>query len=221
MTFPTKQEVEQKAHNAAYAVAREQGLRECYAAYPFILRCIANDGMIEEACNAILGVEKNEVAPTLAAFRTAAEADPTILKGTNGIAIESVEQQKLKILHDIEKLLDGIMSPFDLRTEIKKLSFQTLQQVQARRAQIIERQRLAKLPSSQIKQELKASRPKALRYPPYENLGEYITPRGSVQSVRCDSAYLLNLVKTNFYEYRYLVDRFGSAQITARQQGRD
>jgi hypothetical protein len=222
MAFPTKADQDAKAQHAVYEADKERGLQEIYRAFPVIPRNTANDKMLDEICATFLGVQVGEVAPTLPTFRSAVEADPSLLgSGSSGVSIEPVEQQKRKVLGDIERLLDGIMSPFDLRTEIKKLSFQTLQQVQARRAQIIERQRLVKLPSSQIKQELKASRPKALRYPPYENLGEYITPRGSVQSVRCDSAYLLNLVKTNFYEYRYLVDRFGSAQITARQQGRD
>lgn len=206
--LPTKAEVEKKVHNTEYAQARELGLQECYRAYPIVPRNMANDKMIDEICATFLGTQVGEVAPTLAVFRSAVEADPSILGGgASGVSIEAVASQKNKVLADIEKLLDGIMSPFDLRTEIKKLSFQTLEQVQVRRAQIIERQRLVKLPSSQIRQAVAASRPALGRYHPYDTLPVEITAT--------ELKVILRSYKANSY-----LRRFGAAQLNDKLFGR-
>ena len=149
-----------------------------------------------------------EVAPNLSTFRSAVEADPTLLGGgVNGVSIEAVASQKNKVLADIEKLLDGIMTPFDLRNEIKKLSFQTLQQVQARKQQIIERQRLDKLPLSQIREEVAASRPALGRYHPYDTLPPELTAT--------ELKTILRSYKANSYQRK-----FGAAQLNDRLFGR-
>src|SRR5258708_36977272 len=99
------------------------------------------------------------------------------------------------------------MSPFDLRTEIKKLSFQTLEQVQARKAQIIERQRLSKLPTTEIREAIAASGPKPNRYHPYELLDPNMTADELKKVLRS-------------YRAKEFLRRFSAAQLNDRLFGR-
>jgi hypothetical protein len=208
MGFPTRTEVDAKARASAYEVEVERGLVEIYRAFPIIPRNAANDSMISEICTTFLGVPKGEVAPTLPTFRSAVEADPTLLGGGgNGVSTETVERQKLRILGDIEKLLAGVMNSFDLRAEIKKLSLQSLEQVQARKAQIIERQRLSKLPTTEIREEIAASRPAPGRYHPYDTLPPEITAN--------ELKTILRSHKANLYLRRY-----GAEQLNDKLFGR-
>jgi hypothetical protein len=208
MGFPTKTEVEEKARAAAYEVEKERNLVEIYKAFPTIPRNMANDQMIEEICAHFLETKVGEVAPTLSTFRSAVEADPSLLGGgSSGVSTEAVARQKLKVLEDIEKLLTGIMSPFDLRAEIKKLSFQSLEQVQARKAQIIERQRLSKLPTAEIREAIAASRPAPGRYHPYETLPADMTADELKKILRS-------------YRANEFLRRFSAAQLNDRLFGR-
>ncbi len=208
MAFPTKAEQDAKAQHAVYEADKGRGLQEIYRAFPIIPRNTANDKMIDEICAHFLSIEIGEVAPTLSTFRSAVEADPTLLGGGgDGVSIEPVAQQKLKILADIEKLLAGIMSPLDLRSELKKLSFWSLEQVQARKQQIIERQRLSKLSSAVIKQELAANRPGPGRYHPYDTL----PPELTVNELKT----ILRSYKANSY-----LRRFGAEQLNDKLFGR-
>jgi hypothetical protein len=93
MTFPTKVEQDQKARSAAYDAAREEGLAAIYAAYPIIPRHIANDVMIDCICAEFLGLQAHQVAPNLDVFRSAVEAQPSLLGGSTGVSIEPVEKQ--------------------------------------------------------------------------------------------------------------------------------
>jgi hypothetical protein len=155
MKYPTKVEQDWKATEADYAAARQRGLQQIYRAYPMIPRSTANDTGIEEICVMFLGAS---VAPDLPTFRSAVEAAPSILKGQHRIYIESVEVQKAKVIDEIEELLSN-WHPHDLKTELTKLRFQSLEQVQARKVQIIEERRLRKMNVSAIKHELQAGRP--------------------------------------------------------------
>src|SRR6266481_1493150 len=140
-------------------------------------RSTANEGGVETYCAEFLEVAVGEVAPDLATFRSVVEEDPSILKGEGKyhLTITPVALQTAKVLDDIETLLTGIMSPLALRAEIKKLSFWSLEQLKARKAQITERQRLSKLPVAEIKQEIAASRPAQSRYFPYDTLPADLT----------------------------------------------
>lgn len=164
MKYPTKVEQDYKASEADYAAAREHGLQQIYRAYPMIPRSTANDTGIEEICVMFSGAS---VAPDLPTFRSAVEAAPSILKGQHRIYIESVGVQKAKVIDEIEELLSN-WHPHDLKTELTKLRFQSLEQVQARKAQIIEERRLRKMSATAIKDELQAGRPvpKAKVLPP-------------------------------------------------------
>jgi hypothetical protein len=207
MGFPTKAEVEAKAHAIAFEAECARGREEIYRAYPIIPRNEANNGMIDEICATFLGAGKGEIAPSLSTFRSAVEADPTILGKGHGVAIEPVEMQKRNVLADIEKLLTGIMTPFDLRTEIKKLSFQSLEQVRARREQIVERQRLDKMSVTQIREEQKAAQPKQHRYFPYELLPAEMTADELKKVLRS-------------YRANEFLRRFSAAQLDDRLFGR-
>lgn len=193
MAFPTKFEVEAKQRSAEYAAAREEGLAAIYRAYPTIPRHMANDVMIDHICAHFLGLETYQVAPSLSVFRSAVEEQPDLLGGSSGVAIEPIEKQKQKIISEIEELFSNAMSRFDLKIELSKLSHQTLEQVQARKAQIIERQRLSKLSVSQIKAELDAARPA----PKVVHLPEEIT-REKIHAMQS-------------WEVRNLVKKYGSA----------
>jgi len=206
MKYPTKVDIDQKAHDAEFAAARERGFQDIFREYEIIPRNVANENGVEELCGKFLSVQVGEIAPDLATFRSVVEEDQSILKGKHRISIEPVAQQKLKILGDIEKLLTPVMSSLDLRSELKKLSFWSLEQVQARKQQIIERQRLSKLSSTAIKQELAANRPKLNRYHPYEELPEMTAS---------DLKAVLRSYKSNSYLRRY-----GAEQLNDKLFGR-
>jgi hypothetical protein len=205
MAFPTKVEQDQKIRSAEYNRAREAGLAAIFAAYPIMPRHQANELMVEEICAAYLGVNylTDAPAPTLAVFRSAVEADPSILG--NGVAIEPVAAQKIKIMAEIEELLMGAMSPFDLKIELGKLKYQSKDQLIARRNQIIERQRLSRLSSSEIRAEIKASRPQPQRFEGYATLPSEF-----------DAKYLRGLTA---FEFRRAIAKYSSPQIDARLRG--
>ena len=71
---------------------------------------------------------------------------------------------------------------------------------------------------TELRQLIQSARPER-RADGYPRLPTTIVPPGQVQAVTCDSAYLLGLAKTDFYEYKRLVSRYGSTQITERQKG--
>jgi hypothetical protein len=160
MKYPSRKEQDWKANEAEFAAAKEQGLQQIYHAYPVIPRSDANDAGIEELCanfygNGTLGYP----APDLPTFRSIIEAEPDILTGKHGrLIIEPVERQKIRAIAEVEVLLSR-WHPHDLKTELTKLRFQSLEQVQARRQQIIEERRLRKMSATAIKGELQAGRP--------------------------------------------------------------
>jgi hypothetical protein len=204
MSFPTKAAVEAKAAQNDYQFARENGLVEIYRAFPTIPRSQANDQMIDEVCSTFLGVERGEVAPTLAIFRSAVEADRSIIAGKgSGVFIEPVAKQAQKLLAEIEELLTNAMSPFDLAAELKKLSFWTVPQLQARKQQIRERQRLHKFSVDEIRKEVAASRPQPHRYHPYDLLPRDVTATELKRILASSSA-------------RQYVRRFGTLQLNDR-----
>jgi hypothetical protein len=205
MTFPTKVEVDLKVHTAEYEVAQEQGLAECYRAFPIIPRSTGNDLMIDEICSAFLGVTRGEVAVTLAVFRSAVEVDPSLLgcNGGSGVYTEPVAKQVQKLLAEIEELLTGKMTPSDLASELKKLSFWTVPQLRARKQQILERQRLSKFSADEIRKEVAASRPQPHRYHPYDLLPGEVTATNLKKILGSGSA-------------RQYVRRFGTTQLNDR-----
>jgi hypothetical protein len=160
MKYPTQDEQNQKAREAEFASAKERGLQQIYHAYPVIPRSDANDAGIEELCANFYGNDTlGYPAPDLPTFRSIIEAEPDILTGKHGrLVIEPVERQKSRVIDEIEELLSN-WHPHDLRTELTKLRFQSLEQVQARKVQIIEERRLRKMNVSAIKDELQAGRP--------------------------------------------------------------
>jgi hypothetical protein len=113
----------------------------------------------------------------------------------------------------------GRYSDENLKALRMQMKYWTIPQLQEKLSSVVSKQVYSKLSVEELRRITNTKQPQ--RYAGYENLGEFIIPRGQTQPVRCDSAYLLTLAKTNFYEYRYLCDRYGTVQITARQQGRE
>ncbi len=161
MKYPTKVEQDWKASEADFAAAKERGLQQIYHAYPVIPRSDANDTGIEELCAEFYGHGTlGYPAPDLSTFRSIVEADPSILTGKHGrLIIEPVERQKIRVIGEIEELLSH-WHPHDRKTELTKIRFQSLAEVQARKSQILEERRLRPMSATAIRKELQDARPK-------------------------------------------------------------
>jgi hypothetical protein len=226
MSFPTKIEQDQKARSAEYGRAREEGLSAIFAAFPTVPRHQANELMVEEICAHFLGLQLHQCAPTLSVFKSAIEADPSLLGGSTGVAIEHIEKQKANLRDEILELIaskdggrDGKFNSENLRNEEVRMKYWSLEALHKRLNEVKFKQATSDVQT--LKSFVRDSRPPARKYPGYPDLPQTIVPNGSVQAIRCDAAYLLGLAKTDFYEYKRMCNRFSRDQITARQQGRD
>ena len=92
-----------------------------------------------------------------------------------------------------------------------------IQKLTAKLEEIVSKQTQSKMSVGELHQIVRAAQPER-RADGFPRLPETLVPPGQIQAVRCDSAYLLGLARLDFYEYKRLVSRYGSTQITERQQ---
>lgn len=114
----------------------------------------------------------------------------------------------------------GRYSSSDLRNEKIKMASWSRETLQARISELLSKQVQNKMSVPQLRQVVRDAARDTRRCPGYPNLPEMIVPPGQVKAVRCDSAYLLNLARSDFYEYKRMCARYSTAQISDRQQGK-
>jgi len=99
-----------------------------------------------------------------------------------------------------------------------QMKYWCIDQLKAKLETVTSKQAQSQLSVPELKQIVRDSALRR-RVDGYPTLPAFIVPQGQIQAVKCDSAYLLGLAKNDFYEYRRMVSRFGSAQISERQRG--
>lgn len=217
----TREAHEEQLRATAFEAEREQGLQAIYAHYRNFKPCDANRKMIYDICDQWAG---EPIVPNVTVLDLALQANPGLI---DSFAIQHINEQRKDLVQQILALLssknegrDGLYSTADLRSDKIRMASWDREKLQTRLSEIQAKQAQAKLSLPQLHQIVRDATKDSRRYPGYPNLPELIVPPGQIQAVRCDSAYLLRLARTDFFEYKRLVARFGSEQITARQQGK-
>lgn len=217
----TREAHEEQLRATAFEVEREQGLQAVYAHYRNFKPCDANHKMIFEVCDAWAG---EPIVPNVTVLDLALQANPGLI---DSFAVQHIDEQRKDLIQQILALLtskndgrDGLYSTADLRSEKIRMASWSREKLQARISEIQSKQAQAKLSVPQLKEFVRQVTKDTRRFVGFPNLPEFIVPQGQIQAVRCDSAYLLRLARTDYFEYKRLISRFGSEQITARQQGR-
>jgi hypothetical protein len=142
------------------------------------------------------------------------------------LAQQPVERTRQQIIEEILSLLisknggrDGKFDSYNLRSEEKRMASWTLDALRARLVEIKSKQKMNAAPVEVLKSIVREAHADRRKFPGYPNLPDMIVLPGQVQATKCDSVFLLNLARTDFYEYKRLCSRFSSDQITARQRG--
>lgn len=141
--------------------------------------------------------------------------------------VPTPEEQKADLIDEITDLLrsedgtgrGGKYSNFNLTAVRQQMQHWDLGKLTARRDEIVRAQTLNQQPVKELKAIVKEAYRDQRRFPGYPDLPATIVPRGGVQAVNCDSAFLINLARADYSEYRHLCAKFGAEQITARQKG--
>jgi hypothetical protein len=195
--FITKEYRQEYDQQQQFDAEQERGLGAIYKAYPSIKPCMATKSLVIDLVRTFLG-DDGTLPVTLENFRSMLEQNPDAL---NTLVIESPQKQNEALIGEICELLrsadgtgrGGKFSDAALKSERHKMLWWTRDQLQQRLNQIVEAQRLAKLPAAQIKADLAAARRDVRPYTGYPTLPKTIVPRGQVTAVVCDSKYLQSL----------------------------
>jgi hypothetical protein len=223
MSFPTKIEQDQKARSAEYGRAREEGLAAIFAAFPGAPRHMANEQMVEEICAHFLGLQLHQCTPTLAVFRSAVAADPTILGKV--VSVMPIEKQKAELIDEICDLLrspdgsgrGGKYSDFNLKSVRQQMQYWEISKLQVRRNDILRSQTLVQIPLAELKQGVAEAHRVDRPFPGWPTLPSHIVPPGQIQAVVVDADYLNRLIQADTYFFKRLVNKYGSPQIDARR----
>jgi len=155
MSFPTKAEQEAQEAQAQFTRETQAGIDAIVAAHPEISRVEANIFMIISICAEYIG--DASIPPTLAIFNEALKVDPSLL-GT-AICITPVAATKKRIISEIAELLQNARDPYELKAEIARCGHMSLEQVIARRDQIIARRKMSQMSTTDLRKIVSDSRP--------------------------------------------------------------
>ena len=150
--FVSQKERDQRIRAEQYQSAVDDGIQRVYQTFPQIKPCIASRQMIITVCQDWVGVDgMNDVVPTPELLRTILFDNPGLMKS---LGLEDVRDQRLDIIEQITELLRGT------RVDVKALVANTLQwksrdELIAYRDGIAEKQRLAKVPVAELKQQIR------------------------------------------------------------------
>jgi hypothetical protein len=217
MGFKTQADQSAAIQAAHLESEKRKTIETVYAKFPTFLRCDANDKAIIEIIERFAGVD---VVPTADLFMSAYDENQEEVISRMGTRPEA--KIRAQLIEDILHLLETrgtSHDAFSLKTEKTRLENVTTQALHARLSELKVKQQMAGKSVGDLKKIVSDARRETRRFPGFSDLPATIVPRGAVQGVRVDSAYLLNLARTDYYEYKMLVRKFGSEQITARQKG--
>jgi hypothetical protein len=158
MKFRTQADVQREQAQQGYDQQVKKALDDIYASYPTLVRCQATEKMIVELIARFIG--DTSVVPTLELFRLAHEENPEYFAAH--IPNESIENRKAALIDEIIELLatGGKYTNFDLSSERKRISTNQwdVAKLEARKADIIEKQRLNKFSADELRQQLATRR---------------------------------------------------------------
>jgi hypothetical protein len=216
--FKTREDQEAAIAAAHCEIEKRKTIEIVYAKFPTFLRCEANDKAIIEIITRWAGPD---VIPTADLFMSAMDENKEDV--VSRMATQPEAKIRASLIEEILHLLAtrGIgHDAISLKTEKARLENATTQALHQRLSELKVKQQMASAPVPVLKALVADAHRDQRKYPGYPDLPTTLVPRGQVQAIRCDSTYLLGLAKKDFYEYKRMVDRFGSAQITDRQQGK-
>jgi hypothetical protein len=193
--FVTKEDVNERLQKQNQEVETARQLQLIYAQFPQIRPCDATANMIADIVVRFTSVWE---PVTLARFQEAIRENPDALKS---LVIEPVKEQNDRLINEIVALLrsptgdgrGGKFSDTSLNAEIGKMKFWTREQLAARLQEVKAKQALQKQTSTQIRADLAEARKDTRPFPGWPTLPASIVPRGQIQAVQCDAAYLRSL----------------------------
>ena len=217
----TRQTHEEQLRATEFQTERERGLQAVYVHFRNLKPCEANANRVYEICDEWAG---EPIAPNVTVLDLALQANPEL---ADSFAIEHINEQRKDLIQQILDLLasknegrDGFYSKADLRSERIRIASWNREKLQTRISELISKQAQSKLSVPELRKIVRDGTKVSRKYAGYPDLPEMIVMPGSIQAQHCDIKFLLNLARTDYYEYRRLCDRFSSQQITDRQQGR-
>jgi|SRR6266404_2908320 len=156
--FRTYEDQQRAIAAASLEVKKRACIAEVYRTHQDIVPCMANDGHIIGVIERFYGTE---VVPTASLFQDVIAENPETIKS---FVRRPVRRQQENLIDEIVAALQSTNDPtwkssINVRSERTRMSVWTVENLRARLAQILEAQRLQKLSSDQIRQELQASRP--------------------------------------------------------------
>jgi hypothetical protein len=132
--------------------------------------------------------------------------------GETGLAHRAIFIEKLRAKEQQE------IASKESEVLIRQLGDKFRGQSLERLREVAEKRRVHRLTASQFKQEREATALKKVRqYDGFPVLPEYLVLPGQVQATKIDAVSLLALVRTDYYFYKRLVNKYGGQQITDRQ----
>jgi hypothetical protein len=151
--------------NAAIAAAQFQqqvarGLESIYSAFATLMRCEANDRMLQELCREFMGAD---VAPDLDIFRNLLDLNQDVMKSLVQRPVEVTRQQ---LIEDILALLasknggrDGKYDQWNLKSEASRMASWSVDSLRARLHEIRTKQQMSTQSVASLKQMVADSRP--------------------------------------------------------------
>jgi hypothetical protein len=204
MKFKTAVAVEQERAQTQHQMLENKCVEDVYQSFPQLVRCTATSKMILEAIYEFAGT--TSVVPTMELFKVMLEANPEFFRAS--LPNQPVAKRREDLIEEIIGLLgkNGSYSKFNLDTERKRLSVNQwdVAKLEARKAEILEKQRLAKFSTTELRQQLAADRAAN-------------APQRPTLPAEIDAAAIKQMSPAGIKD---LIRRFGVAVLNARIAGR-
>jgi hypothetical protein len=154
MKFKTQETLRAERAQSQHQLLEDKFVNDVYQAFPTLVRCTATTKMVLEAIYQFAGT--TDVVPTLELFKVLLDANPEFFQSS--LPNQRLEQRKAALVDDIVNLLatGGKYTSFDLASERKRLSTNQfdVQKLEARKADILEKQRLNKFSTTELREQL-------------------------------------------------------------------
>lgn len=206
MTFVTKQDLDSRQMDEKFEAQCQAGLEDIYKAYPTLVRCEATSKEIRRLIADFMEGTFQSTVPTQPLFDLMITTN-----GPCGLPVKSIQDQCDELIDAICELLrnpqggtsGGKYSDHNLKTyRTNVLRFQTKEALQARKAEILEAQRLAAMSPEAIKAQLKAQR------------------HEEIMSGKLPSEFTKEVLVQNIAKLKFCVRNWGMKAVNDRLAGR-
>jgi hypothetical protein len=154
MKFRTQETLRAERAQSQHQFWEDKFVNDVYQAFPTLVRCTATTKMVLEAIYQFAGT--TDVVPTLELFKVLLDANPEFFQSS--LPNQRLEQRKTELINDIIELLatGGKYTTFDLATERKRMTANQwdVTKLEARKADILEKQRLNKFSAPELREQL-------------------------------------------------------------------